>query len=98
MIWACLGLVTIAVARLSRLITTDELMLPFRRWATKKWGDDSRLTYFVHCRWCTSGWVGGLGGVIWAFSMLPLRYWWFAIPAALSMSYVAGLLSQLEEN
>ena len=98
MVLVSLVLITVAVARLTRLITADTIMLPFRRWVVNKCGGDSSLTYLVHCSWCTSLWLALPGGVALAATMLPLRYWWLALPAALAMSYVTGLLSQIEER
>lgn len=98
MVWASLILVTIAVARLTHFVTTDRVALPFRRAVVNKFGEDSSTAYFVHCSWCTSFWISLIGGPAWAFSMLPLSQWWLAAPAALSMSYVAGILSQIEER
>lgn len=98
MVWAALLLVTIAVARLTRLITVDVIMLPFRRWVVNKWGDDSSIAYLVHCSWCTSIWVSILPAVAWGILMLAPHEWWLALPAALAMSYVTGLLSQIEER
>lgn len=98
MVMASLILITLAVARLTHLVTKDELALPFRRWVISRWGDDSRLAYLVHCTWCTSIWVAIPGGISWAFTMLHPQLWWLALPAALAMSYVAGLLAQIEEH
>lgn len=98
MVLTSLVLITIAVARITRLITSDQLTLPFRRWVVNLWGEDSKLAYLVHCSWCTSMWVALPGGVAWAFTQLHPQQWWLALPAALAMSYVAGLLAQIEEH
>lgn len=98
MVWAALLLTTIAVARLTRLVTADFIMLPFRRWVINHWSEDSAITYLVHCSWCLSMWVAVPAAIAWAFLLLPLHLWWLAAPAALTMSYVTGLLSQLEER
>lgn len=98
MVWACLVFVTFAVARLTRLITTDFIMLPFRRWIVNRTGEESKITYSIHCSWCTSMWLSFPAAILWAVLMLPLNQWWVAIPAALAMSYVTGLLSQVEER
>jgi hypothetical protein len=91
-------LLTLAVARLTRLVKGDQLTLGFRRWVIEKYGAESLQAYLVHCSWCTSMWVAMPAGIAWAFPMLPMRQWWLALPAALAMSYVAGLLSQIEES
>ena len=98
MVWASLVLVTLAMARLTRLITADTLMLPFRRWVINRTGEDSGFSYLVHCSWCTSMWVSFPGAIAWALLMLPMSQWWLAAPASLAMSYITGLLSQLEER
>lgn len=98
MVWAVLLLLTLAVSRLTRLVTTDFLMLPFRRWVINRWGEDSSIAYLVHCSWCSSMWISVPAAIAWAFVMLPMHLWWVAAPAALTMSYVTGLLSQLEER
>ena len=98
MVLASLVLITAAVARLTRLVTTDFVTLPMRRWAVNKWGEDSKLVYLLHCSWCSSLWIAVPAAIAWAFTMLPLQHWWLALPAALAMSYVAGLLSQIEER
>ena len=98
MVLIALVLITLAVARLTRLTKGDRLTLAFRRWVINKYGEDSLQAYFVHCSWCTSIWWAIPGGIAWAFPLLPLRQWWLALPAALAMSYVAGLLSQVEES
>lgn len=98
MVLASLVLLTLAVARVTALIKDDRITLSFRRWVVNKWGEDSAPAYLVHCSWCVSMWVAFPAGIAWAFPMLPMRYWWLALPAALAMSYVAGLLSQIEER
>ena len=48
MLWGSLILVTLAVARVTRLITSDDISRPFRRWVIEKWGDDSLAAILVH--------------------------------------------------
>lgn len=79
------------------LVVDDQLMLRFRQWAVKKWGEDSLPAYLVHCNWCTSMWlafpimpaavltVAGISAQSIVLSLL-------AIPAA---SLIAGLLSKV---
>lgn len=98
MVLTSLVLVTLAVARGTRLIKSDRITLGFRRWVINRWGEESSQAYLVHCSWCISITLGALGGILWAFTMLPLLLWWLAAPAALAMSYVTGLLSQIERQ
>lgn len=98
MVWLSLILVTLAVARLTRLVTIDRITLFFRRWVVSRWGEDSGVTYLVHCSWCTSIWLAFPLAGAWAMLSLPMTQWWVVLPAALAISYVAGLLSQIEER
>lgn len=98
MVLLSLILVTLAVARLTRLVTVDQITLTFRRWVVNRWGDESSITYLVHCSWCTSIWLSIIPAAIWTALMLPVRQWWVAVPTALAISYVSGILSQIEER
>jgi hypothetical protein len=98
MVLLSLVLMTLAVARLTRLVKGDQITIGLRRWVVNKFGEESRMAYLVHCSWCTSMWLALPAGIAWAFPMLPMRQWWLALPAALAMSYVVGLLSQIEES
>jgi len=98
MLWGALALLTLAVARVTRLITADQILLPVRRWVVNKYGEDSWITLLVHCSWCVSVWVAFPAAFFWAVVMLPWQQWWLAIPAWLTMAYVTGLISQLEER
>lgn len=79
-----------AVARITRFLTEDFLTVGYRRWVVTRWGPESKMSYLVHCPWCTSIWialpvmpVAVLFPNIWVITAL-------SIPAA---SLVAGLLS-----
>lgn len=92
-------LVTLAVARVTRLTTTDRIPgTKIRRWVTNRFGEDAEITYLVHCDWCASMWIALPAALVWAPLTLPLYYWWLAIPAWLAMSYLTGLLVRLEER
>jgi len=96
MLWGSLILVTLAVARVTRLITSDDISRPFRRWVIEKWGDDSQPAILVHCAWCAGAWISLPGAILWSFTMLPLHEWWLAAPTWFAIAYVVGLLSRLE--
>lgn len=86
----------LAVARVTSLITLDEIThtarrrivrsLPLRPWAT--WPE-----YLITCPWCASIWIGAFAA--------PFVYWhvgspWLQLPAlALAFSQVAGMTSRL---
>lgn len=98
MLWPSLILVTLAVARLTRLVVVDEITRSLRRWVVNRSGEDSVMAYFIHCSWCTSIWFAVPAAIAWAFLQLPVEHWWVALPAALAMSYVTGFLSQILTN
>ena len=91
-------LLTLAVARTSRLISVDRIFQPLRRWAVNKYTEDALISYWLHCPWCTSIWFAFPAAIIWAVVTLPLAWWWLAVPAWLTMSHLTGLLNGLEKQ
>jgi hypothetical protein len=92
--WLGLILVTFAVARATRLVTTDKITEPFRVAVAGRLREGSQLAYLVHCRWCVSVWVALL-----AAPPTCLAYgWslWWSLPLALAFSQVTGLLASAE--
>ena len=57
MLVVSLVVATLAVARVTRFLTEDFLTVGYRRWVVNRWGEDSKMSYLVHCPWCTSIWV-----------------------------------------
>lgn len=50
----------LAVYRLTRLVTEDELLADLREWIWKHHPpEDTKLGYFVTCPFCVSIWAGG---------------------------------------
>lgn len=86
----------LAVARVTRLVTSDYLTAPVRQWVVLKLGTTSKGAYLITCDWCTSLWI--------AAAAAPLAYWhstnpWYLIPAiALAFSYIVGFLAQFGED
>lgn len=78
----------LAVARITRLLVEDKVMVGFRQWVVKKWGPESWPAYFIHCPWCTSFWVG-IPFVVAALYPYP---WIIAIMAPFAFSMITGLL------
>lgn len=91
-------LLTFAVARLTRLVTADQITLPLRRWVVNRYGEESGRAYLIHCRACASVWIAFPVAVIWALATLPLQWWWLGVPAWLTMSHLTILLARLEEE
>lgn len=82
----------LAVARITRLITSDVIFAGPRGRALKRVGLNSRAAYLMTCDWCMSMWVAApLTTVAWWAGHTP----WYLIPVtALAASYVAGWLAQ----
>lgn len=86
-----LAVAALAVARITRFFVDDYLTNGYRRWVVQKWGEDSKMSYLVHCPWCTSIWI--------ALPIMPAATLWpnqwviaaLSIPAA---SMLAGLLNK----
>lgn len=90
-------LLTLASARVTRLITTDSISFPIRQRITKRLGTDHWLTYLIHCPFCTSVWVSLGANVMWVLATSVSWIWY--LPGALAMSYlVAPVLQKLDEE
>jgi hypothetical protein len=81
----------LAVARITRLLVEDQLMIKYRRWVVTRWGEDSLQSYFAHCSWCTSFWV--------ALPVMPVAVlfpdeWVIAALAPWAASMIVGLISE----
>lgn len=79
----------LAVARITRLLVEDKIMVGYRQWVTQKWGPDSWPAYFAHCPWCTSYWVAI--PIMVTATLFPYP-WVIAIFAPWAASMVAGCL------
>ena len=80
---------SLAVARITRLLVEDKIMVGYRQWVVKKWGPESLPAYFAHCPWCTSFWV--------SLPVMPVATFWpnqwvIAPLAVLAASMISGLL------
>lgn len=89
-------LVTLACARITRLFIGDKLTEAWRRRIVNKYGEQSLMAYWVHCPWCLGMPVSVIGAIAWATTTLPWQSWWLAVPAALAISHLIGLLHRLE--
>lgn len=95
-------LLALAVARVTRFVTSDVLSRPLRQWTVTKLlsrGDGPHrtsgfryeLAYLVTCDWCASIYVGAaFAGAWYAWGE---TMWLTAVCAALAASYVAGYLN-----
>ncbi len=92
-------LCTLAVARVTRIITTDKIGLPFRRWVVNRNGAEGWWTYLVHCPYCTSVWVAVPGAAYWmAMVALPSWTWLWYPPAVLAMAYLVAPILQIMDR
>lgn len=91
MLVICLIVAALAVARLSMLLTQDQLTIGYRRWVVNRFGENSQIAYLAHCDWCTSMWL--------AIVIMPLVAAWpnrwvlaaVSVPAA---SLISGFASK----
>ena len=94
-------LTLLAVARVTRLITEDKLLEPFRFWLASRWPADSKRLYLFHCPWCFGMWVAFVAApVVWFAADLSARLdvtAWVGVPLlALALSHATGLLKGAE--
>lgn len=94
-VWA-LVVYALAVARVTGLITQDEITRAPREWLLDRL-DDTRparaLATLISCPWCVSIYVGAVAApVAWFWG----HFLWILLPAlALAASQVTGMLSSL---
>jgi Protein of unknown function (DUF1360) len=95
-VWTFL-LVTLATARVTRLVVSDQIAAPLRRKVIAKSGTDGWFSYLIHCPFCVSPWLSTLAGAYWiAFNDLS---WWLYPPAVFAMSYlVAPILFKFDQE
>lgn len=96
-------LMILAVARVTRLITTDVLFDEPRNWVVRKLISPGRarvlrdkLAYLIMCDWCSSMYVGAAGAGAWYAWGETLPF--MAVCAALAASYVTGFLASVTER
>lgn len=102
-VWLLVALTILAVARLTRLVTADVLLMPARRWVIRHRPppsdpalDDDWLVYLIHCRWCASIWIAiPTAGAVYAWH----AYWPVQVLLiALAASHLTALLAGLEDD
>lgn len=98
-----LVLMTLAVARVTRLITVDVLFDEPRTWLVQKLinpghaeGFRAKIAYLIVCDWCASVYVGAAGAGAWCVWGETMPF--MAITAALAASYVTGYLASTQEG
>lgn len=88
-----LVLLALAVARLTRVVVADEVTAPLREAIVKRLGDPdtSKLSYLVHCPWCTGFWLSIPATVI--TYHLQGHIWWTLLLTIGAVSHVAGAIA-----
>ena len=94
-------LTVLAVARVTRLVTEDKLLEPFRFALARRWPADSQRLYLFHCPWCFGMWVAIVAApVVWFTANLSDRLGitaWVGVPLlVLAVSHAVGLLKGAE--
>ena len=94
-----LVVLVLAVARTSRLITTDELFLFVRTYVIRRFGEESKMTTLTFCPWCISVWFGIPMAALTFLAVDAPKYvamTWYILLTGLAASYVTGLLAKVE--
>jgi hypothetical protein len=84
----------LAVARITRLLVEDQLLVTYRQWVVRSWGETSMAAYLAHCPWCTSIWVSI---AVMPPAVLFPNKWVIAALAIPAASMITGLLSDRKE-
>jgi hypothetical protein len=96
-VWLVLGIYALATARLTGLITADEITRPVRDALVRRLDAERpahrTLTYLLSCSWCCSLHVSAaVAPVAWFWGTSP----WLLVPAvALAFSFLTGATSDL---
>lgn len=93
----------LSTARLTRLVTADQLTEPLRRRVIQRVQEGGHLEYLVSCAWCASVWIGfpvALALTPWLAGALHVHGLLAALALvygqALAYSQVTGLLASRE--
>ena len=94
----------IVVARVTRLITIDQITQPLRGALIDRFGEKSQITYLFHCPWCMSIWIAGmLAPVLWWATPVGdtltgegINPWMFVPAFVLVASWWTGVTRRLE--
>ncbi|SCG15508.1 hypothetical protein GA0070610_1742 [Micromonospora echinofusca] len=88
------------VARVTRLVTADEITRRLRATIVNWLPEGSAFAYLLFCRWCLSVWVAlPVAASWWVLSFMPRwsGHWWIDVPTVgLALSYATGLLVRAE--
>lgn len=93
--WAVLAVG--AAARLTRAVTADRITAAFRAWWLARYGATSLAGEFITCPWCIGLYFSlVVVGTGWWAAVTGHPWWWIIPCAALTVSYVVGLLGAID--
>lgn len=83
----------LAVMRLTRLVTDDTILDPFRIRVSTRYGPGSTVVYFLGCPWCVGLWIS-VGAAAAPAALLDWP-WWTVLPLGLACSQLTGMAAPL---
>lgn len=92
--YVSLTLTFLAVARVSKLVTTDYISLPIRQWVLRKNGETGWITHGLHCDLCVSVWGGFIAAPLWYF--YGTRAWYVIPMLAMAMAYFVCIVKRVD--
>lgn len=99
--WLTLALYALATARVTGILTQDQLTAPARVWALDRLdhgpapakGWRWQLSYLLTCAWCVSIYVGAGAAIVWyTIGNHPVPV---VLAALLAFSQITGMISDL---
>jgi len=91
----------LAVTRATRVVTTDKVGLPLRRWILVRNGDEGWFTFLIHCKYCTSVWISFMASPLWwwasGYSFTHVRSYFFIFAIALALAQFVVVTAKLDE-
>lgn len=94
----------LATARLTRLLTKDDLTIPMRTWIDAKFGPDSLISRMIWCYWCSGVWASMFTSTVaaaaawqwWSWNLgAVIAGWMLLVPAT---AYAASRVIDTEKD
>lgn len=94
----------LATARLTRLLTKDDLTIPMRAWIDGKFGPNSLASRMIWCHWCSGVWASLLTSTVaataawqwWSWNLgAVISGWLLLVPAT---AYAASRIIDMEKD
>lgn len=70
----------LATARITRIVSRDDITTPQRLAITRKLGDKNKIVQMIWCHWCSGWWIAGLVTLLAALIAVAAHQttWWLA--------------------